>query len=62
VPPGQAATTISMSEQTLAKVRYLAAKEDRTVSNWLRRLIELNLLDETAHNSPLSQPKKDTTT
>ena len=46
--PGQAATTISMSEETLATVRYLAAKDGRTVSNWLRRLIERSLAAEAA--------------
>jgi len=50
--PGQTATTISMSEETLAKVRYLAAKEDRTVSNWLRRLIERNLAADLAQTPP----------
>ena len=50
--PGQTATTISMSEETLAKVRYLAAKEDRTVSNWLRRLIERNLAADLAQTTP----------
>jgi tRNA C32,U32 (ribose-2'-O)-methylase TrmJ len=48
--PGQTATTISMSEETLAKVRYLAAQDGRTVSNWLRRLIERSMAAESAES------------
>jgi len=46
--PGQTATTISLSEETLAKIRYLAAQDGRTVSNWLRRLIERSMAAEEA--------------
>lgn len=46
--PGQTAATISLSVETLAKVRYLAAQDGRTVSNWLRRLIERTLAAEEA--------------
>lgn len=41
--PGQTTATISLSAETLARARQLAAAEDRSLSNWLRRLIERNL-------------------
>ena len=45
---GQATATISLSAETLAQIRKLAAQEDRTLSNWLRRLIERSLDRDTA--------------
>lgn len=40
---GQTATTISLSSDVLEYVKQQAAAEDRSVSYWLRRLIEREL-------------------
>jgi predicted CopG family antitoxin len=58
--PGQTTATISLSADTLARARQLAAAEDRSLSNWLRRLIERNInavetLAETTSTDPLPE-------
>ena len=44
--PGQTTASISLSVETLERVRYLAAQDGRTVSNWFRRLIERSMAAE----------------
>lgn len=46
--PGQTTATISLSVETLAIARQLAAKDGRSLSNWLRRLIERSMAAEAA--------------
>jgi len=64
--PGQATATISLSAETLAQIRHLAAEEDRTLSNWIRRLIERSLaaesLAETTNAPPLTSRAEGTYT
>lgn len=50
--PGQTTATISLSVETLAIARQLAAKDGRSLSNWLRRLIERNLAADLAQTPP----------
>jgi hypothetical protein len=45
--PGQTTATISLSAETLATARRLAAADGRSLSNWLRRLIDRSLAAET---------------
>lgn len=40
---GKAATSISLSEDTLEKARALAAQDDRSLSNYIERLINEKL-------------------
>lgn len=46
--PGQTTATISLSVETLAIARQLAAQDGRSLSNWLRRLIERSMAAEAA--------------
>jgi hypothetical protein len=46
--PGQTTATISLSVETLAIARQLAAQDGRSLSNWLRRLIERSMAAEKA--------------
>jgi hypothetical protein len=46
--PGQTTATISLSVETLAIARQLAAQDGRSLSNWLRRLIERSMAAEEA--------------
>lgn len=41
--PGQTTATISLSADILATAKRLAAEDGRSLSNWLRRLIERNV-------------------
>jgi len=50
--PGQTTATISLSVETLAIARQLAAEDGRSLSNWLRRLIERNLAADLAQTPP----------
>ena len=50
--PGQTTATISLSAETLATARRLAAADGRSLSNWLRRLIDRSL----AADAPTIQP------
>jgi len=50
--PGQTTATISLSAEILATARQLAAQDGRSLSNWLRRLIERSLAAETAPKPP----------
>ena len=55
--PGQTTATISLSAETLATARRLAAADGRSLSNWLRRLIDRSLAAEA---SPLQPPPPET--
>lgn len=52
---GQTATTISLSKDVLDYVRQQAAAEDRSVSYWLRRLIERELRSHLTDNYTVAE-------